>query len=73
MPYLNNCNKYSYVSSSNIKKGVNIFQLQKEKSRKSIFESIFIDKRQLMLEIGHHMFMVIVMAMKLIIISFERR
>ncbi len=38
-----------------------------------IWKSIFIDKWQLMLEIGHHMFMVIDMAMKLIIISFERR
>ena len=36
-------------------------------------KSIFNDKWQLMLEIGHHMFMVIDIAMKLIIISFERR
>ena len=38
-----------------------------------ILKSIFIDKWQLMSEIGHHMFMVIDVALKLIIISFERR
>ena len=38
-----------------------------------ISKSIFMDKWQLMLEIGHHMFTVIDMARKLIIIGFERR
>lgn len=38
-----------------------------------ISKSIFMDKWQLMLEIGHHMFTVIDMVRKLIIFGFERR